>query len=89
MNDNDKNILTWDEVKSNITALDDIDKKEIEIIGAITAKRMLLKLSQRDLAKLTGIKQPAIARMESFRAMPKLRTLIIIAKALKLEIKLE
>lgn len=33
-------------------------------------------LSQRDLAKLCGVKQPAIARIESMKSIPQLDTLL-------------
>jgi ribosome-binding protein aMBF1 (putative translation factor) len=89
MDKENTNIKIWDETANNITSLDENDKTEIDLISIIIEKRTELGLSQRDLAKLTEIKQPAIARMESFRATPTLRTLIIITKALDLEIKLE
>ena len=33
-------------------------------------------LSQRELAELSGVKQPAIARMESMKSTPQIDTLI-------------
>ena len=33
-------------------------------------------LTQRDLAKISGVKQPAIARIESLRSTPQLYTLL-------------
>ena len=33
-------------------------------------------LTQRDLAKISGVKQPAIARIESLRSTPQLDTLL-------------
>lgn len=35
-------------------------------------------LSQRELAKLSGVKQPAIARLESMKVMPQVDTLLKI-----------
>lgn len=89
MNKENTSIKIWDETENNITSLDKCEKTEVDLISIIIEKRMELGLSQRDLAKLTGIKQPAIARMESFRATPTLKTLITITKSLGLEIKLE
>ena len=51
---------------------------QVELIGKITAAREAKGLSQRDLAELTGIKQPAIARMESMKTIPKIDTLFKI-----------
>ncbi len=41
--------------------------------------------SQRDLAKITGIKQSAIARMEANKICPRLDTIIVIGRALDLQ----
>lgn len=45
-------------------------------------RREQLKLSQRKLAELSGIKQPMIARIERLKTIPKLDTFIRIAMAL-------
>jgi len=39
-------------------------------------------LSQRDLAELSGIKQPAIARLESMRSTPQIDTLFKVLSPL-------
>lgn len=48
---------------------------QVELIGKIITAREEKGLSQRDLAELSGIKQPAIARMESMKTIPKIDTL--------------
>ena len=45
-------------------------------------RREQLKLSQRKLAELSGIKQPMIARIEKCKSIPKLDTFIRLAMAL-------
>lgn len=60
-----------------------------EIIGTITEERIEQGLTQRDLAKLSGIKQSAIARMESIQVVPRLDTLIKIARCLGIKLKAE
>ncbi len=49
--------------------LSDIDlaliREKKKLIDKLVTKRMKLKLSQAEVAKLIGTKQPAIARMES------------------------
>lgn len=51
---------------------------QVELIGKIIEAREAKGLSQRDLAELTGVKQPAIARMESMKTIPKIDTLFKI-----------
>ena len=48
----------------------------VSLIGKIIEAREAKGLSQRELAKLSGVKQPAIARMESLKATPQIDTLI-------------
>ena len=49
---------------------------EVELIGKMIEAREKQGLSQRDLAKISGVKQPAIARIESLRSTPQLDTLL-------------
>lgn len=51
---------------------------EVELIGKMIEAREKKGLSQRELAKLSGVKQPAIARLESMRATPQIDTLLKI-----------
>lgn len=55
---------------------------QVELIGKIIEAREAKGLSQRDLAELSGIKQPAIARMESMKTIPKIDTLFKILSPL-------
>jgi DNA-binding XRE family transcriptional regulator len=48
---------------------------ETELIGKLIEAREQKGLSQRDLAGLSGVKQPAIARLESMRSTPQIDTL--------------
>ena len=82
-----KDIKTWDNLV-NKTKISNSDEQVNKIISQIVARRIELGLSQRDLAILTGIKQPAIARLESFRAVPRLDTILKIIEPLGLELKL-
>lgn len=54
----------------------------IAIIDEIIALRKAKGLTQRDLAKAANLAQPAIARLESKKAMPQLGTLLKVAAAL-------
>ncbi|MBR3770321.1 MAG: helix-turn-helix transcriptional regulator [Lachnospiraceae bacterium] len=51
---------------------------EVELIGKMIEAREQRGLSQRELAKLCGVKQPAIARLESLKTTPQIDTLFKI-----------
>jgi len=59
--------------------LSDSEKAEIEfevaLIGKLIEAREQCGMSQKQLADLTGLKQPAIARLENLKAIPKIDTL--------------
>lgn len=57
------------------------------IIQAIIARRNELSLSQRQLARLSGMQQPAICRLESGDNNITVDTLFKVADALGLDIK--
>ena len=58
----------------------------ISLVDVIIERRKALGLTQRDLAALTNIKQPMIARIERLECMPRLDTLIRILDSLKLNL---
>lgn len=71
--------LTWEEVKKklNITPEQEEEiKLEMEIMEATIEARKKAELSQRELSKKTGIKQPAIARIEKGIGSPRVSTLM-------------
>lgn len=49
---------------------------EVSLIGKMIEARKSRGLSQRELAELSGVKQPAIARMESMKTIPQIDTLL-------------
>lgn len=49
---------------------------EVALIGKMIEAREEKGLSQKQLAELTGMKQPAIARLEKLQTTPQLNTLI-------------
>ena len=51
---------------------------EVALIGKMIEAREKRGLSQRELAKLCGVKQPAIARLETLKATPQIDTLFKI-----------
>ena len=55
---------------------------EVELIGKMIEAREKKGYSQRELAELSGVKQPAIARMESLKSTPQIDTLLKILSPL-------
>ena len=49
---------------------------EVKLIGKMIEAREKQGLTQRDLAKISGVKQPSIARIDSLRSTPQLDTLL-------------
>ena len=82
-----KNKLTsWADLKGELNALsqeelDEIDLK-VQIVGEILKSRQEENLTQRALEKLSGIKQPMIARIEGGDTDPQLSTVIKILRPL-------
>jgi len=60
--------------------------KTVEIINKIIKTRERMGISQRELAQRCGMKQPALARIEAFKVIPKVNTLIKIANAVGISI---
>lgn len=87
----DKKELTWEEVRANLNITPE-EEEEIKIekglIEAAIEARKQAKLSQRELSKKTGIKQPAISRIEKKLCSPKVSTLIKILYPIGYTIKI-
>lgn len=56
------------------------------IINTFIYRRKEKHFSQRDLANITGLKQSAIARIESGKLYPRIDTIILISRALDLQL---
>lgn len=82
--------IKWQDVKNFMTSLTDEEKIEVDlmadIISKIIERRQELGISQRDLEKLTGIRQEAICRIENMKNMPQLDTLIKLMEPLGLRL---
>lgn len=55
---------------------------EAALIGKLIEARESRGLSQRELAEMSGVKQPAIARLESMRSTPQIDTLFKVLSPL-------
>ena len=87
--------LSFDKALEEIRATGAVEKETVEIaaelariIGELTETRINSGLTQRQLAEKCGIKQSAIARMESLQAIPRLDTMIKIARCLDAKISI-
>ncbi len=73
---------TFDEMFKDNKIVSPEDREQINfqvsLIGKMIEAREKKGLSQRDLAELSGVKQPAIARLESMKSTPQIDTLLKI-----------
>lgn len=59
------------------------------VVSALIGARIRNRLSQEELAKRAGVKQPSLARVESGRVMPSLKMLDRLAKAMGSQLKVQ
>ncbi len=69
---------SWDEVRAEFFTKEEIAESDLRVnlIGEIIKARKEKGLSQKELEKLSGVKQPIIARMETGETVPQLSTII-------------
>ena len=69
--------LTWSELEAELFTPEEIaeSKARVEIISSLIGARQEKGLSQKELAEMTGVKQPAIARLENGHISPSIDTL--------------
>ena len=80
VNINNENYTTLADLMNDPSVVSPEIKAEVEfetaLIGKMIEAREEMGLSQRELADISGVKQPAIARLESGAAIPRVDTLI-------------
>lgn len=72
-------ISNWDDFEKELDITEEQEKEiqlEMDIIKATIEARKKCNLSQRELSQKAGIKQPAIARIESRKRSPQVSTLL-------------
>lgn len=83
---NGETFTTFNDLINDDTILDNAQRAqidfEVELIGKLIEAREKKGLSQRDLAEISGLKQPAIARLESLRSTPQIDTLFKVLSPL-------
>lgn len=62
---------------------------QYKLIKTIISKRLKLNITQEQLARKAGLKQPSLARIESGSVMPSIKTLHRIASALGTKLEIE
>lgn len=82
--------MKWSDVESAFFSQDEQEdnKQVVSLVASIIKRRLELRLTQKELAELAGLKQSAVARFESLGATPRIDTLCRLARVLKLEVKL-
>lgn len=77
---------TFDDIWNDPALLDEDEKASIEfevgLIGCLIEAREAKGLTQKELAEQAGLKQSAIARLESMKATPQIDTLFKILRPL-------
>ena len=83
---NGEKYTTFSDYMNDTTKVSAAEKAQIEfetaLIGKLIEAREEKGLSQRDLAEISGVKQPAIARLESMRSTPQIDTLFKVLSPL-------
>ncbi len=87
---------TWIDYKKHVRETNpeigkDIDEVEAisQIVGVMIERRHDLDLSQRELADMCGLPHSSVARIESGKSTPNLRTLLKIFRELDLNLVAE
>ena len=87
------NTITWDSVRDEILADPDVRAfydalaPEFELARTVITLRELSGLTQREFATQVGMKQSQLARIESGKQTPKLKTLARLAAVAGYEIE--
>lgn len=87
---NDKPYISWEDVKRDLEITPEQEeeiKLEEAIIEATTEAREKSNLTQRELSKLSGIRQPVIARIEKGVNSPQTNTLMKLLYAMGYTLK--
>lgn len=83
---NNETYTTLSDYLNDETKIDKAERAQIEfevmLIGKLIEAREEKGLSQRELARISGVKQPAIARLESLKSTPQIDTLFKILSPL-------
>lgn len=83
---------SWDDVKHTLSSIPEEEQQAIDFTAKIVAKIIIrrkdLGWTQAQLAEAAGLKQSAVARIESANSIPRIDTLQKLAKAVGMKIDL-
>ena len=83
---------TWEQARTEIKSISEEEIREssqmAQLVAQIIARRQALGLTQKRLAEQAGLKQEAVARLESARTMPRVDTLLRVSNSLKMRVSL-
>lgn len=77
------------ELETSFSSIPDDEKFIIDTMAKLYAERIKNKVSQQELAKKIGMKQPQLAKLETLESVPTLRTLNRYARGLGLKLEVE
>ena len=82
--------VTWDEVRKTVCDTDELARIERrnDVMRKLLARRAELELSQKDIERISGVKQPVISRMERAITSTQLDTFFDVLDALQLRMEL-
>ena len=74
----------WSTVRNEMFTKEEVAESDLRValIGEIIKARREKGISQRELGKISGVKQPVIARMENGSSIPNLNTVIKVLASL-------
>ncbi|MFD1676352.1 helix-turn-helix domain-containing protein [Alicyclobacillus fodiniaquatilis] len=83
-------LLHWDDVRNDLYSKAEQSETDhlVRLITAMVLRRKILGLTQDELAQRAGVKQSAIARLETGNSVPRVDTLFRVADALDLQLEL-
>lgn len=83
---NGREFTTFEDVWNDSSILTETERAEIQLkidlAGKLIEAREQKGISQRRLAEMSGLKQPAIARLEKMETTPQIDTLLKVLKPL-------
>lgn len=79
---------TWEEVEKELFTPEEIERchRKVKFYGIFIKLRKALGLTQRQLADISNVKQPMLARFETGENIPKVSTVCKVLKPLGLSL---
>lgn len=83
---------TWEQAQKQIQSVPEQEKQEVlqmaQLVVRIIERRQALGLTQKELAERAGLKQAAVARLESATTIPRVDTLLRVSNSLNMHLSL-